>query len=159
MKIIEKEKYVLYYETNIKSNILLEKILKEKYNMNDYTIKKNINGKPYIKNNPIFISISNKNNICCIAVSKKKIGLDIEFYDKNKKYNLNILNYWFNDEEKNLIGNDIKKMLLYWTKKESYIKLRGKRLKNIKKYNIKYEMYYYDTQYINNYIFTICMKK
>lgn len=75
------------------SRILLKTLLKNIYNITDSVLDDN--GKPYIKNSPLFFSISHSKNIIAIAFNdndSSKLGLDIE-YMRDCNY-LKILKYY-----------------------------------------------------------------
>lgn len=56
---------------------MLKYLLCKKYHINDEILERD--GKPYIKNNPIYFSISHSKYLVGIAFDKNTIGLDIEF--------------------------------------------------------------------------------
>lgn len=118
IKNIEKIENLRDYEYS-----LLKNILNKEYNIVGYTIVYNKNGKPYLNNiNNIYFSISHSDKYLVIAISNKKIGVDIE---KIKKYNTKINDFL------NIIPKNEEEFFEYWTKKEALIKLKGLSLKNI----------------------------
>ena len=62
------------------SKIFANKILKDFYK-SDYKVLKKSN-KPYIKNNPLYLSIAHSENLVAIAYDKDIIGFDVEFIKK-----------------------------------------------------------------------------
>lgn len=118
IKNIEKIKNLRDYEYS-----LLKNILKKEYNIDDYTITHNENGKPYLNNiNDIYFNISHSDKYLVIVISNKKIGVDIE---KIKKYNTKI------NDILNIKPRNNEEFFEYWTKKEALIKLKGLSLKDI----------------------------
>lgn len=140
----------LYIEENISSSDLLKKALTE-FGIEQYEIIKNEEGKPYIKGNPIYFNISNKDNITVLLISDLECGVDIETITFNEK----IMNKFYLKSEIDLINNSLNKEQEFtkiWVKKESYIKMIGKGLsfgiKNIDTNNYKYEIKEYKNYYI-----------
>ncbi len=118
IKNIEKIENLRDYEYS-----LLKNILNKEYNIDSYTIVYNKNGKPYLNNiYNIYFSISHSDKYLVIAISNKKIGVDIE---KIKKYNTKINDFL------NIVPKNEEEFFEYWTKKEALIKLKGLSLKNI----------------------------
>lgn len=118
IKNIEKIKNLRDYEYS-----LLKNILKKEYNIDDYTITHNENGKPYLNNiNDIYFNISHSDKYLVIVISSKKIGIDIE---KIKKYNTKI------NDILNIKPRNNEEFFEHWTKKEALIKLKGLSLKDI----------------------------
>jgi len=85
----------------LKSQELIEKIIFGSMGF-DGQILKNENGKPYIKDNPIFFNCTNTESFSAIAVGKSALGIDAE-----------------------KIGRKKKEELLRWVAYESYIKFLG----------------------------------
>ena len=155
-KKIDFDDYSFFYVYNFdNSKIFLEEILKNEYKIFNYDIIKNKNGKPYLKDNNVFFNISHKKDIIGIAVSKKAIGLDIEYIDSLKPINDSVLKHFFSNSERLHIKSN-KDLLEIWTKKEAYIKLIGGKVVDTKKVdtfnlNVKFNNFK-----INDYIITIC---
>ena len=98
------------------SRVILKSILKSIYNI-DADIQDS-NGKPYIKDNSIYFSISHSEHLLGISFDKSPIGFDIEFMRKrNYKDILKYIGY------KN-INNNISKEDFFklWTKYEAEYK-------------------------------------
>lgn len=116
--------YRLYIEKNISSHDLLKKILKEEYNIDSFTIIKNEFGKPYLKDNQLYFSISHDIDTCAIAISSSEIGIDLEYLN----YNERVINKYFYDAEKEIMAksNNLKyDFTKIWVKKEAYLKMKG----------------------------------
>lgn len=109
-------------------NKIIKSILKNEYNISNYEICYNVNGKPYIKNNKVFFNISNDNQYMLIVFSKYPIGVDIQFYKKLNENFKKILN---------INEKDDKKCIEIFSLRESIIKLEGLSLKDINKLDEK----------------------
>ena len=141
--------YKLYIEKNISSHDLLKKILKEEYNIDSFTIIKNEFGKPYLKDNQLYFSISHDVDTCAIAISSSEIGIDLEYLN----YNERVINKYFYEAEKEIMAksNNLKyDFTKIWVKKEAYLKMKGTGL-NFGKENV-------DTTKIdyNDYLIAVC---
>ena len=81
------------------------------------------NGKPYLVNDLRHISISHSYNKLVIIINEHEpTGIDIEIIrDKI----LNIKHKFLSNSELNDAGNDIEKLLIYWSAKETLYKLYG----------------------------------
>lgn len=107
--------------------MLAELILKEglKYfNINEFEYTFNEYGKPYLKDSKIYFNISHSKDYVVCIISDDEVGIDIE-YKKDIDYSKIIKK--FKIEEQNKIHN-IDDFYSIWTKKEAYIKMKGKGL-------------------------------
>ena len=95
---------------------IAEKVLQTKGFKNFEILTKN--NKPYIKNNPIYFSISHSNNIVLVAFADCEIGADIEFM---KQRNFKEL-YRRLDIDTNDLS--IENFYKFWTQYEAKIKLQ-----------------------------------
>lgn len=114
--------YKLYIKENTDSKSLLKYALNDN-NIFDYSISYNEYGKPYLNNN-LYFNISNSNNITACIISDKEIGLDIEKIKYNEKVAKRVLNV----KEMEILNNSKNKdemFTIFWTSKESYVKLLG----------------------------------
>ena len=121
----DKTKLNNFYNNNDKQLFLSSKIL-QNYIIKKYKVKNEIKynkfGKPVI--NGIKYNVSHDGNICIIAVNiVHEIGIDI--LKINRNVNLDIISEYFSKRELFQMkeNNDV---LLFWTLKESYIKMLGK---------------------------------
>ncbi len=114
------------------------KILKKDFD--EIVILREEKGKPYIKGNPIFISVSHSGDYAAVGFHTSPIGLDIEVLkpiDKRIKNrictteDLKYISQCQNETEENL------KLLEIWTAKEAYFKKIGTGITNFK--NISYK--------------------
>lgn len=147
--------YRLYIEKNISSHDLLKKILKEEYNIDSFTIIKNEFGKPYLKDNQLYFSISHDIDTCAIAISSSEIGIDLEYLN----YNERVINKYFYDAEKEIMAksNNLKyDFTKIWVKKEAYLKMKGTGL-NFGKENV--DTTKIDAKIIdyNDYLIAVCV--
>lgn len=87
------------------------------------------NKKPYLASHPwLHFNISHSEDYAAIAVSRKMIGLDIEYLSKDFKFT-DLLPDIFDDHEREIIQNtDDKQNAFYtlWTRKEAFVKALGK---------------------------------
>ena len=141
--------------------ILLEELLKEK--INNINIEYSKNGKPYLKNKNIYFNISHKKDYVITIISNKKIGVDIEYIDKNK-INKSTLKYFATKKEAKYIKNETLYFTLF-SLKESYIKMKDILFeKNVIEFEINNNEIINKRKDINiktikdieNYIITIC---
>ena len=147
--------YKLYIEKNISSHDLLKKILKEEYNIDSFIIIKNEFGKPYLKDNQLYFSISHDIDTCAIAISSSEIGIDLEYLN----YNERVINKYFYDAEKEIMAksNNLKyDFTKIWVKKEAYLKMKGTGL-NFGKENV--DTTKIDAKIIeyNDYLIAVCV--
>lgn len=151
----------------------LIKLLKKYYNIdykktNFYT---NEYGKPYIQDSNIFFNISHSNDYVIVAISNKEIGIDIE---KIRDTNINTINQFATLKEKEYILSDsnncFSRLFEIYTLKESYIKMKGKNMNEVKniEFKIKDNLTFCSDSSINTllfknikkgYIISICEKK
>ena len=150
--------YKLYIKSNINSKDLLNQVLLE-YNITNYELIYNKNGKPYLKGNPLYFNISHDKDICVLVISDKEIGVDVEYLT----YKQSIVNKYFTKNEKDIMNNS--NNLLYdftkiWVIKESFIKMQGKTildgLKKIDTTKLRKEIDIIDKK---EYLIAICRKK
>lgn len=83
---------------------------------------RNENGKPYLTDYPLCISISHSGDYAVCAVSDTEVGIDIQ---QIRKANFRIAKRYFTSEECEYIGNDELRFFELWSKKESYLKAIG----------------------------------
>lgn len=129
---IKKSTNINYIKESLGAQLLLNKILKERFllDLNKIEYIYNENFKPYLKDIPIYFSITHSNNIVCLAVEKyTEIGIDLELI---KKHNTCVAKKIMNDKEYEIYQkiktfNDEQNNYFYelWTKKESYVKRYG----------------------------------
>lgn len=87
------------------------------------------NKKPYLTSHPwLYFNISHSEDFAVIAISRKKVGLDIEYLSEDFEFT-NFVPDVFEDNEILTIQNAVnKKKAFYtsWTRKEAFVKALGK---------------------------------
>ncbi len=91
----------------------------------DFSIKRTVNGKPYIEGDPVYFSVSHSGNHGVFVICDKPAGVDMEIY---KKRNFSSLLSRFTVREREEINGDLKNFLKNWVIKEAYIKMLGSTL-------------------------------
>ena len=97
------------------------------YDLHSDDLIYNENGKPYLKKENIYFSLSHSNGIVALVINKEEIGLDIEeIKDIDKKVINNVLNeeelaYYRKLNEKDKLNYFYE----IWCSKEAYIKKKG----------------------------------
>lgn len=84
-------------------------------------------GKPFLKDNPVYFNLSHSEEYAILVVSTIPVGVDIEKVRDNFETS-KIVNRFFCENEKDLVGNNLEKFFEYWVRKESLIKAVGKGL-------------------------------
>ncbi|MBK0368818.1 4'-phosphopantetheinyl transferase family protein [Flavobacterium agrisoli] len=91
----------------------------------DYTITK----KPFLASHPeIHFNLSHAHNFAAFAISKKPIGIDIEFMADDFNFSCLFPNIFHDHEIFNIESslNQKKTFYTYWTRKEAFVKALGK---------------------------------
>ncbi len=103
----------------------------------DIYIENDLNKKPYLDSHPLLhFNISHSEDYAVIAISRKKVGIDIEYNAENFD-RTNILQDVFKDEEILNIENALNKGHAFynsWTRKEAFVKALGKGIDDDFKY-------------------------
>lgn len=116
----------MYYSSQkIQSHDFLFRILTKYYGIAKQPLLYNEQGKPYLKDNPLFFSVSHSQDVIAVAVCDVPVGLDVEYIKKTKQY-LAIRNRLSPTEQAEI--TDMPIFLEHWTVKESYIKYQGESL-------------------------------
>lgn len=89
---------------------------------NDIPLYHNLQGKPYLYKQDIYISISHSQEYVAVALSKDAIGVDIERYLDLEYFDPSL---FLSDIELSTVGNNRKAISLLWSFKESYLKQQG----------------------------------
>ena len=110
--------YKIFIEKNTSTKALLDKVLK-RLNISDEIIY-NEYGKPYLKSNKIYFSLSDSKEYTVCAISDKEIGVDIEHIT----YKDRVIKKVCTEEEIKHIKTP-EDFTIMWVKKESYSKLIG----------------------------------
>ncbi len=111
------------------SRVLIEKMCEE-LNILFEGIKKDNNGKPHLIKSKYHISISHKFPYVSVIFDTKKCGIDIERIDEKVK---KIKSKFLSEDEELVVGENLKKLVEYWSIKETAYKVDGTTidLKNI----------------------------
>lgn len=127
-------KYVFNNEYNGNIESLSKEMAYKHYSKNNLTIKRNDNGKPYFENEDnIFFNGSHSNDLICVGMSDRLIGVDTEFI-KERKF-LDIASEYFSFKECKFLKSSKKLEIDFftlWTLKEAYVKKLGKVIFDIK---------------------------
>lgn len=114
------------------AELLIKKTIVEKLGLREVTINRNKYGKPYIRGAKDFhFNISHSGHYVVIAVSERKVGIDIE---RKVKVDYRIAERFFSNKEAReiLVSSEederIDAFYRIWTLKESYVKAIGKGL-------------------------------
>ena len=121
---------------SLAGELLVLQTLKKEYNI-DGVIECDEKGRPYLKENKIFISIAHSGEYVACAVDESPIGIDIE---KIRDIDFKISNRICTEEEKEYLFKNEKQRLYrfyeIWTAKEAFFKMQGTGIKNFKSVNI-----------------------
>ncbi len=115
--------YKLYLEENISSKDLLAKALLD-YNISNYEVIYNKDGKPYLKDIPLFFNISHDKNMVALVISDKEIGIDLEYLT----YRESIVKRFFTKNEQLIMAKSSNKEYDFtriWVMKEAFVKMKG----------------------------------
>ncbi|WP_374462456.1 4'-phosphopantetheinyl transferase superfamily protein [Chryseobacterium sp.] len=152
-------------ELSLKSYLLLQKGLKNKYGISDPPIfTYNQYKKPSLINYPnIHFNLSHCENAAACYISERPVGVDVEKIDS---FDSNFAQYVLNPQEYQQVEiseNSAIEFTLLWTKKESLIKLIGKGIDEQTLPNILQNYSQYHFQSIINqekgYVATFCILK
>ncbi len=124
-----------YKEVDRNRFIIYRSILKlvlgayTKLNVKNIYLDYDFNKKPYLASHPwLHFNLSHSEDFAAIAVSRRKVGLDIEYMSKDFNFT-SLLPDVFDDNETTIIQRSIdKKNTFYtlWTRKEAFVKALGK---------------------------------
>ena len=101
---------------------LLKKMIRELYGREEFTVKLNENGKPYL--DFCYFSISHSGDFAVCAVSDFPVGVDIEHMQQLKKREKYMLFTPIESEYVNK-SDSLNRFYTLWTRKEAYIKAKG----------------------------------
>lgn len=123
-KEIDKDRFIIY-----RSILKLILAAYTKLNIKNIYLDYDFNKKPYLASHPwLHFNISHSEDFATIAVSRKKVGLDIEYMSKDFNFT-SMLPDVFSDNETKIIENaNDKNNTFYtlWTRKEAFVKALGK---------------------------------
>ena len=140
---------------------LLKKMIRELYGREEFTVKLNENGKPYL--DFCFFSISHSGDFAVCAVSDFPVGVDIERmkgFKQRDKYML------FTPTESEYVNKSDpeNRFFTLWTRKEAYIKAKGGKISDAAKVELvtsdfkllsKYDGFDFKTEFTDGYILSV----
>ncbi|MBQ7340929.1 MAG: 4'-phosphopantetheinyl transferase superfamily protein [Oscillospiraceae bacterium] len=143
---------------------LLQTLLREHYGITNAKLHRASNGRPYLANSHLHISLSHSDQMVACAVSEDPVGIDIE---KIRPMSLKICRHLCVEEEKayllsdsGLTENDecqdpevLRRLFEIWTAKEAYFKKQGTGITDLKSVNVLHLER--ETHNLENYILTI----
>ena len=156
-----------YYDADkirtILGEVLIKYCLAKNFGIELYraTIYRTRMGKPVYAEGNVNFSISHKEDIVVCAVSKLKVGIDIELIKENP--NFGVIKRFFSDEEKSRIcactSREAQARLYYqlWTQKEAAYKIENVVYLNKKSSKSQYE--YSEIDVSNSYVCSLCHMK
>ncbi|WP_432221420.1 4'-phosphopantetheinyl transferase family protein [Flavobacterium sp. TMP13] len=123
-KEIDKNRFIIY-RSILKFVLASHTNLDVKHICLDYDVNK----KPFLASHPfLYFNISHSEDFAVIAVSHKKVGIDIEYKSENFNFS-NLFPDIFDDKEMHAIQNATDKQqtfYTFWTRKEAFAKGLGK---------------------------------
>ena len=81
------------------------------------------NGKPYLKNCPLFFNLTHSEGLVCCAVCQSEVGIDAEMPKPCRK---NVIKRVLCENEINSMTDEENDFIKLWTIKESFLKHSGK---------------------------------
>lgn len=133
------------------------KMILDSYGLSIESLKYDHYGKPYLSENPCFISISRCNDIAIVGICCSEIGIDIEFV---KMFPSKVASRFFHEDElKELVSSpeDLTAFKI-WTAKEAYLKYLGIGLsKNMRYFSVFDKLFHKNLLQFefNNYICSV----
>lgn len=118
---------------SLAGELLVKQLLAKEFNISDASIECDEKGKPFVRGEDIYISISHSGDKILCAADFKPLGADIE---KIKPINLKIAQKIATDKELKFINGSVEKFYEVWTAKEAYFKLKGGNAANFKTFDI-----------------------
>lgn len=109
----------IYYAESVPAEKFLRAVLKREYGISDPAIVSDKNGKPALKDSPLFFNLSHSGGMIALAVGEEEVGLDIE---ERRERKLAALRRRLTPAERR---EDFYRM---WTAKEAYVKFCGETL-------------------------------
>lgn len=130
---------------SLAAELLVQKLLREKYAITDAVLHRKTNGQPYLSGCDLHVSISHCDGTVACAISREPVGIDVE---RIRPINLNICRHVCTEEEKAYVGTDgsegqtcrdpdiLRRFFEVWTAKEAYFKKCGTGITDLKSVNI-----------------------
>ncbi|MCJ7933995.1 MAG: 4'-phosphopantetheinyl transferase superfamily protein [Chryseobacterium sp.] len=113
-------------QLSLLGRILLKKGLSSYYHIDEISMGRLPNHKPFLKGDPAHFNISHSKNLVVCAIADFPIGIDVEFSDETVNY----MDFQFQMTADECIEIDhsedkIRSFFTYWTHKEAVIKAHG----------------------------------
>lgn len=93
----------------------------------EFEIEVSKEGKPFIKGNEVFFSVSHSDDLCMVALSHKEIGFDVQHLRKLK---CDVAGRFFHPKDNeyltDITGDRNSEVARMWAVKESFVKLDGR---------------------------------
>ena len=121
-------------KTSLLALYLLKKGLSQFYGINDYKILRSKKGKPYLKDNEVYFSISHTKDTAAVAFSEKPVGIDVEYL---RGYSSAAKRFFNGDENQYALQSDLN-FTKIWTLKEAAVKATGQGMIQAKNINFKF---------------------
>ena len=110
---------------SVAAKALLCMLLKQRYNLADFTVDCDENGKPFVVGNKVFFNLSHSGNFVMCAFGDENVGCDIQ---EIKDYNPKVAKRFFSQNEVVVLEKSDCQALAFtkmWTLKESVLKFSG----------------------------------
>ena len=124
---------------SVAAGALCRKVIAEHFNLepSEVNIKNKRNGKPFADGLDIHFSISHSAQMAICAISDVPVGVDIE---KIRSAPSSVVERCFTEDEKAYLDSKEKdrdkRFFEIWTKKEAYVKMTGRGIKDFSELNI-----------------------
>lgn len=109
-------------KNSVSTEEAIRKIFSEYYDLKNIEIKRSETGKPFLKNAPLFFSVTHTGTFLFVAVSDRNIGIDAEPLDRALDYPPVLSRFPLSERKEIRNKTDFFK---HWTAKESTIKWLG----------------------------------
>jgi 4'-phosphopantetheinyl transferase len=100
-----------------------------KWDVNNISLDYHFNKKPYLASHPwLYFNVSHSEDYAVIAISRKKVGIDIEFMSEEFDFTSVLSDIFEANEILTIENSDDKIQTFYtsWTRKEAFVKALGK---------------------------------
>ena len=118
---------------SLAGEILVKKLLREHYGIEDGILDRKENGQPYLQNSDLYVSISHCDQMVACAVSETPVGIDIEkIRPIDEKLCLRVCT----EQELAYVRDSQERFFEIWTGKEAYFKKCGTGITDLKSVNV-----------------------
>lgn len=131
---------------SLAAELLVYRLLQQYWNITEVKLQSTSDGKPYLEDCPLQVSISHCNDVVACAISRDPVGIDVEYI---RPINLKVCNHICVPEEVAYISAGeqdftdpctdpavLRRFYEVWTAKEAYFKKLGTGMVNPKSANI-----------------------